>query len=68
MSFTPLTRAHKSQWPQNACNFAVLRNALQTHNPTKATELALPEWKAAMEVELDSIERNHMGIGPTFSW
>ena len=57
---TNMKRTRKSQRPLHSCNFALLCTVVQSQEPTTAKDaLVLPQWKAAMEVELDSIERNH---------
>ena len=57
---TPFARAYTTQQPRNTCNFTFQCNVIQTYEPIRAKEaLAPPKLKAAMEVELYSIERNH---------
>ena len=60
-STTNMKRTHRSQQPLHSCNFTLLCIVVQSQEPTTAKEaLVLPKWKATVEVELNSIEQNHI--------
>ena len=61
VSLTNMKRTCRLQRPLHSCNFALLCIVVQSQEPTTAKEaLVLPKWKATVEVELNSIEQNHI--------